>query len=228
MSSPSLIESICRILKRTYALEAPLLPIESYVIGDRGLRRLYQERMAEVRSDGPCGGRLLLRQTDSDIRACIYYPDAMIRHLEANPPQRGVDDDNVDDFAILVEEIDHLLVTAERAHVGRGVSLLELEVQANVSKDLVLARFLAGRRPRLDSGSRTWLRHHLFHKRSYCDDDAQVRARYDEASRYALRFLLGLEQTPKAVRVATLRKFHRAPLSGKLAMSERFTEADAD
>jgi len=34
-------------------------------------------------------------------------------------------------------------VEIPRAHAGRGVSLLELELQANVSKDLVLSRFLA-------------------------------------------------------------------------------------
>jgi hypothetical protein len=144
----------------------------------------------------------------------------MIRHLEANPPQLGLDDRNVDAFAVLVEEIDHLLVAAERAHAGRGVSLLEMELQANVSKELVLARFLAGRRPRLDAGRKAWLRHHLFHKRAYCDGDARVRARYDDASRFALGFLRRLERVPAAARVERLRRFHRAPLAAKLSMIE--------
>lgn len=219
--SVSLLEAICGVLRRTYALEAPLLPIQRYVIGDLGLRRLYTDGAAAVGSEAGEGGRLLVRETDTGVRACIYYPDAMIRHLEANPPQLGLDDRNVDAFAVLVEEIDHLLVTAERAHEGRGVSLLELELQANVSKDLVLARFLAGPRRRLDAGRRAWLRHHLFHKRAYCDGDGRVRARYDEASRFALRFLRGLERMPVVHRVEALRRFHRAPLASKLAMIER-------
>jgi hypothetical protein len=216
--SGSLLESIFGILRRTYALEAPLLPIARYVIGDSGLRRHYSDGTETIGSAAGEGGRLLVRDTGEDVRACIYFPDAMIRHLEAHPPQRGVDDDNVDAFAVLVEEIDHLLVTAERAYQGRGVSLLELELQANVSKDLVLARFLAGRRMRLDPGRRAWLRHHLFHKRAYCDGDDRIRRRYDEASRFALRFLRGLERLPVARRVATLRSFHRAPLAAKLSM----------
>lgn len=221
MTPASLLEAICGLLRRTYALEAPLQPIARYVIGDRGLRSLYRGAPGEVRSEAGDGARLLVRETEAGVRACIYYPDAMIRRLEAAPPQRGLNDGNVDAFAVLVEELDHLLVAAERAHAGRGVSLLEMELQANVSKDLVLSRFLAGRGPRLAPAQRLWLRHHLFHKRAYSDRDPEVRARYDRASRFALRFLERLERVPSRGRVGTLRRFHRACLSEKLQMIER-------
>jgi hypothetical protein len=215
-----LLEALCGLLRRTYALTAPLLPIGRYVIGDAGLRALYPNGEREVRSGGGAGARLLVRDSSLGVRACIYYPDAVIRCLEEKPPQRGLDEDNVDAFAILVEELDHLLVAAERAHDGRGVSLLELEVQANVSKDLVLSRFLARRGRRLNKNRRAWLRYHLFDARTYCDDDPEVRDRYNEASRLALRFLRSLEQRPLGRRVETLRRFHRASLAGKLELSE--------
>jgi hypothetical protein len=211
---------LCGLLRRTYALEAPLLPIGRYVIGDLGLRSLYPEGAQEVRSQAGAGARLLVRETGAGLRACIYYPDAMILCLEDKPPQSGLDDDNVDAFAVLVEELDHLLMTAERAYAGRGVSLLELELQANVSKDLVLSRFLARRGNRLDPERRAWLRHHLFHARRYTDSDAAVRQRYDDASRFALRFLTSLERKPVAKRLSRLRRFHRAPLSEKIELSE--------
>jgi hypothetical protein len=209
------------LLRTTYALAAPLRPIGDYVIGDEGLRTLYPNGERQARSATGAGARLLLRDTPDGLCACIYYPDAMIRQLETNPPQRGVDDDNVDAFAVLVEELDHLLVTAERAHAGRGISLLELEVQANVSKDLVLSRFLAGRGPGMDRERRGWLRAQLFHARNYCDGDPEVRSRYEEASRVALRFLRSLERLPRAARLEALRRFHRAPLSGKLELAGR-------
>jgi hypothetical protein len=211
---------LCGLLRRTYALEAPLLPIGRYVIGDLGLRSLYPEGGQEVRSQAGAGARLLVRETGAGLRACIYYPDAMILCLEDKPPQSGLDDDNVDAFAVLVEELDHLLMTAERAYAGRGVSLLELELQANVSKDLVLSRFLARRGNRLDPERRAWLRHHLFHARRYSDSDPAVRQRYDDASRFALRFLTSLERKPVAKRLNRLRRFHRAPLSEKIELSE--------
>jgi hypothetical protein len=215
-----LLDTLCGLLRRTYALSAPLLPIGQYVIGDAGLRTLYPNDGREVRSGAESGARLLVRDSGSGVRACIYYPDALIRCLEENPPQRGLDEDNIDAFAVLVEELDHLLVAAERAHAGRGVSLLELELQANVSKDLVLSRFLARRGRRLDKSRRAWLRYHLFDAPTYCDDDPEVRARYNEASRLALRFLRSLEQLPLGRRVETLRRFHRASLAGKLELSE--------
>lgn len=215
----TLVEAVCGLLRRTYALEAPLLPIGRYIIGDAGFRELYANGAAEACSEGGDGARLLVRDTGEGIRARIYFPDAMIARLEQRPPQQGLDEDNVDAFAVLVEELDHLLVTAERAHAGRGVSLLELELQANVSKDLVLSRFLAGSRRRLPPTRRSWLRHHLFYKRIYADADPEVRARYDEAARSALRFLRTLERAPRVRRVAALRRFHRAPLEEKLALS---------
>jgi len=185
------------------------------VIGDAGLRAFYPNGERDVPSEAGAGARLLVRDTGASVRACIYYPDAMIRCLEERPPQGGLDDDNVDAFAVLVEELDHLLVAAERAYAGRGVSLLEMEIQANVSKDLVLSRFLARRGGRLDPNRRAWLRRRLFHERTFCDGDPAVRGRYDEASRLALRFLNALELVPVGRRVETLRRFHRASLSGK-------------
>jgi len=219
VSSEPLLDTLAALLRRTYALTAPLLPIGCYVIGDVGLRTLYPKGEREVRSEAGAGARLLVRDTDAGVRACIYYPDAMIQRLEENPPQRGLDDDNVDAFAVLVEELDHLLVAAERAHAGRGVSLLELEVQANVSKDLVLARFLSRRGRRIDPDQRAWLRRQLFEGRTYCDHDPTVRSRYDDASRLALRFLETLERMPLGRRVDALRRFHRAGLSGKGELS---------
>jgi hypothetical protein len=220
MTREPLLETLCGLLRRTYALTAPLLPIGAYVIGDAGLRALYPNGENEVRSQDGAGARLLLRDTGAGVRACIYYPDAMIERLEQKPPQCGLDEDNVDAFAVLVEELDHLLVAAERANCGRGVSLLELEVQANVSKDLVLSRFLVPRGPRVDPARRAWLRGHLFHARPYCDDDCEVRARYEDASRMALRFLGRLERAPSRRRLEALRRFHRAPLSGKAELCE--------
>jgi hypothetical protein len=189
------------------------------VIGDAGLRALYPKGQRDVRSEAGAGARLLVRDTGAGVRACIYYPDAMIRRLEEKPPQRGLDEDNVDAFAVLVEELDHLLVAAERAHAGRGVSLLEMEVQANVSKDLVLSRFLTRRGQCVDPNRRAWLRRHLFHARTFCDDDPAVRERYDDASRLALRFLQSLELMPLVRRVEILRRFHRASLAGKTELS---------
>ena len=61
--------------------------------------------------------------------------------------------------------------------------MFELELHANVSKHLVLARFLAGsgRAARSSAAARAWLRWHLFHKgNAQRTTEPDVRARYRE------------------------------------------------
>jgi hypothetical protein len=211
--SGSLLETVSGLLTRTYAIEAPLEAIGRYVIGDAGLRLLYRGSSQVVRSEGAAGARLLVRDEPGPVRACIYYPDGLIRALEARPPQRGVDETNVEPFAAFVEEIDHLLVTAERAYRRRRVTYLELELHANVSKYLVLGRFLAGASRHLTAGARVWLRHHLFERPVYVDPDPAIRDRYRDAARMSVRFLDALEAHPRGGRVEALRRFHRTPMA---------------
>jgi len=218
----SLIETVQGLLERTYAMERHVEPIERFVIGDRGFRLLYGTRIESkvVASADGQGARTLVRETDDGVRACIYFPDAMIRSLEHSPPQRGLGDRNVDAFAVLVEEIDHLLCIAERVHQGRRISMFELELHANVSKFLVLSRFLAAGRPRLGPRRRLWLDYHLFRKSGFVDDDPDVRERYQDAGRWARRFVEGCRTVPFAERTGLLRRFHRADTPGKIGIIE--------
>ena len=196
-----------------------------FVIGDQGYRRLFARPGAQARSADPAasGARTLVRETPrGPLRAAIYFPDAMIARLEAHPPQRGLGEANVDAFAALVEELDHLLCIAERAQAGRVISLFELELHADVSKALVLARFLAGGSPRpIDVRRRTWLRFHLFHKGEWAGMDEDERQRYRDAARWALRLLDALDRSRPAARLDALRAFHAAPVSGKLELIDR-------
>jgi hypothetical protein len=216
----SLLERIKGLLERTYGMEAVVEDVGRFIVGDLGYRRLYGsgDGVAPVGSIEHLGAKTLIREADGDIRLCIYYPDALIRCLERHPPDRGVRDDNVDAFATLVEELDHLLCIAERVIQTRQLSLFELELHANVSKYLVLARFLAGRSPRIEARRRAWLRYHLFDKGVWCDEDPGVRLRYRDATRWAGQFLDRLGRLRPADRIDLLRDFHRAGAPGKLRL----------
>lgn len=231
----SLLEAVQGLLERTYRMRTGVREVGRFVIGDEGYRRLYGGGPGEadppVSSGGRAvhagsqeapGARTLVRETTAGVRACIYYPDGLIRRLEAHPPQKGLRDANVDAFAVLVEELDHLLCIAERVAASRPLSLFELELHANVSKFLVLERFLSGGRPWLGSRRRTWLRFHLFHKGVFTGDDAAARARYHDAARWAIRLLDVLERpgTTPTHRVEMLRRFHDESSTGKLELVE--------
>lgn len=215
----SLLEVVQALLERTYRMRTGIGEIGSFVIGDAGYRDLYGERIVVGSSlDVVAGARTLVRDDRDGIRVCIYYPDLMIRQLESHPPQHGLREENVDAFAALVEEADHFLCIAERALERRSLTLFELELHANVSKHLVLARFLRGAQPKLDPGRRAWLHWHLFHKAAPSDEDPDVRQRYRDATRFALRFLERLFRQSAAERIAALRRFHAASAGDKLAL----------
>jgi hypothetical protein len=201
-------------------MRSGLADLSPFIIGDQGFRLLYGSETLVERADAGTGtgARTLLRSTDDGLRACIYYPDVMIQRLECFPPQQGLHEENVDAFADLVEELDHLLLVAERSAQRRSFSLLELELHANVSKYLVLSRFLAGRAARLSPGRRKWLRHHLFDKLRYRAADRQVLQRYREAARWALRFIDRMAAVEPVERIEALRGFHSATFQQKLRL----------
>jgi hypothetical protein len=222
-ASPSLLESVAGLLRRTYRIDCGLGDLAAFVIGDEGFRRIYAgERLHRIvgAAGGP-GAQLLIRQHGPQVRARIYYPDALIRTLEQNPPQRGLHESNVEPFSDFVEEIDHLLLLARRTRQGRAVSLFEMELQANVSKYLVLSRFLAGRRPSLPPARRVWLRDRLFGSGSPHGRGGQLSLRYRDAVRWSVKFLDGLSEMAAPERVLALRRFHEAGTDGKLRLAER-------
>jgi hypothetical protein len=219
----TLLEAVRGLLERTYRIPPCLADVGSFVIGDLGYRELYGSSRGErdIGSAGVPAAKTLIREVHGGTAVCVYFPDSLIRCLEAFPPQHGLGAENLDAFATFVEEIDHLLVVAERTYRQRPVSLFELELHANVSKYLVLARFLAGRRDRLEPAEQLWLRHRLFEGIRFCEEDAAVRQRYRDAARWAQRLLSGLSLLRRAARVDALRQFHSSSLSEQLRQISR-------
>lgn len=219
MSGSSLLEVVQGLLERTYLMHTGVADVGRFVIGDAGVGSLYGSREAVSVGHAATGGaRTFVRHTETAVRACIYYPDALVQLLESQPPQQGLHDANVEAFATLVEELDHLLLIAERSHLRRPLTLFELELHANVSKHLVLSRFAAGRRARLDERRRLWLHRHLFDGVRYCDAQREVRERYRLAARWAVKFIGRLSgMSGGERRVLAIRRFHRADVASKLA-----------
>lgn len=214
----SLLEQLRGLIERTYGFETGLDDLGRFVVGNAGYRRFYAGREAITRVDSTTGqARTLVREVSGALRACIYYPDELIEVLERQPPQHGLLDSNVDAFSTLVEELDHLLLLVWRKRQERPVSLFELELQANVTKHLVLSHFLAAGRRHLEPHERAWLRYHLFEKGSFVDEDPEVAERYRQAARCAVKFVDALPESPRK-RLVALRRFHDANVAGKLEM----------
>jgi len=228
----NLLHSLQALLERTYRMDTGIVDVSAFVIGDEGYRVLYGsgDGAASPAADvvgasgsAGAGARVLVREEAGSVAARIYYPDVLIRNLEECPPARGLTDANIDAFATFVEELDHFLLLAERVRLARQVSLLELEMHANVTKYLVCALFLAGSRGRgkkapLADEDRVWLLWHLFEKITFAEPDPRVQSRYRAAARFARRFLGELDASPSpAARLERLRLFHDATHEQKLA-----------
>lgn len=197
-----LLLALQALIERSYDMPRVVGDAGRFLIGDQGLRALYDT------PEGTAGARLLVRHTGAELRASLYYPDSLVRLLERDDPRRALHDANFTAFAILVEELDHLLVLASRAAEGRAVTLLELEVHALVTKYLVSIHFLGrliGRR-RVPEFHRLWIRHHLFAR--YAAGPGEDEARYREAARLAGRYVAWLDILRPADRRAELRAFH--------------------
>jgi hypothetical protein len=218
----SLLESVASLLQRTYAMRGHGR-LEPFVIGDEGMRRLYrrQDSSRRMHAVEPGDAATLIRETRQGLAACIYFPDTLIERLEQEPPQRGLTASNFDSFATFVEEIDHLLVVRERARRGQSVRLVELELHANVSKYLVLARFLAAGGGALGRDRLNHLAGRLFEDPRLGEHGA-VRERYRTAGRWAMQFTRGLALLEPSQTLKALRRFHRDNLARKLRLIDAF------
>jgi hypothetical protein len=212
MKPHSLLETLQAIIQRSYGMPPVIDDIGSFVVGDAGLRALYPA--AGDPESGGAGARVLVRDAGATLRAALYYPDALVRHLERFNPLAGIGDVNIEAFAVFVEELDHLLVLASRAAEGRSVSLLELEHHAGVTKYLVVLHFLGkhARRRRIPESLRRWARHHLFERYAAGGEGG----RYREAAHLARKYVDHLEGLPVGARHEELRTFQRRPFSETL------------
>jgi hypothetical protein len=217
MTVTPLVQTLKSIIERSYGMPRVIGDLGPYIIGDEGLRSLYDGRLAPEgeEHDRP---RLLVRGDGPTVRAAVYYPDALVRHLERFNPLAGIGDVNIDAFACLVEELDHLLTVASRASEGRQVTLLELESHAGVTKYLLVLHFLGkqARRRRLSEAHRRWARHHVFEK--YSRDPDEEAARYRDAALTARRYVLYLETLPVPERHTELRAFQKRSFSETLRL----------
>jgi hypothetical protein len=205
-----LVDVLKSLIERTYDIPPLIEDLAPFIVGDEGYRRFY----ARPGLGSPeTGARILVRATDGALRAAFYCPDSLVRHLEMFNPLKGLGDVNIEAFAVLVEEVDHLVTLASRASEGRPVTLLELEHHANITKYLAVVHFLGkqtGSR-RVAEPLRQWARFHLFER--YGRAHGAEGARYHEAARLAWRYLRILESLTPVERVAEIRTFHRRTLS---------------
>jgi hypothetical protein len=189
-----------------------------------GLERLYQlERTADVDAfvaPATSGEReaLIVRMADDGaVEMSLRLP------LLGRGEFDVLADGDLDPLCQLIEGVSHFVYLAARAHEHRETTQLELEVQAEVDKYVVLVAALGV----LDAPRSVRLRGRLYEEVSFSDGaETELGARYRTANRAAARYVERLERS--YVRVGRfhelhceLRRFYRMGQEEKLRATAR-------
>ncbi len=161
---------------------------------------------------------LLLAEQDDELSLSLFLDSALLERVEASDPLAGLEASALDDLWKVVEGVSHFNCVIWKARQGRAVSLLELELQAEIDKYVSTAQLAA------EQGKRTLLRN--LHR--WLFEDVRFREglkpaeidRYRSANDFAARFchrLAGDTAALDATAVAELRHFFRLPIGDKIS-----------
>ena len=157
----------------------------------KGLERLYYldgaPDVGEFLSAAEEGERevLLVREDDLGLAVELKVPPLGQREFALD---HGAD---LDRLCQLIEGVSHYVYLAHRAQADRSTTALEMELQAEVDKYVVLATSLGA----LDVKRSATLRERLYEDITFSHaEDTELGERYRVANRAASRFAYGLER----------------------------------
>jgi len=183
---------------------------------------------ASVRGRSSAEDLIVAQPTPAGDEAAVslYLDPDLLERLRREDPMVRLHDGNVADYWTALEGVSHFLYLAWNADHDRPVSILELEMQAEVDKYVASYWLL---RRQLPSRFPAELRRILFERTRIDPRLAAGRETlYREASRYAERFCRRLERSLRRTGggtegevLAELRRFYRLSNARKVAHIER-------
>lgn len=204
------------MLERLYDASVGL-DVQDYLLTDRHAVADWAGAPAAAARDE----QLLLHESDDGLRLGLYVDETVLERLADSDPHTSLNDGNLADFCTALEGVSHFMYVTFCALRARCVSLLELELQAEVDKyATALVLMTEQSQGRFPAG----LHHRLFHHVSFLPDlEPEELRRYHNANRWAARFCRRLEERFLRVRrqrpeawVGELRRFYRAAHTDKI------------
>jgi hypothetical protein len=204
-----LLSRMQSLLTRLY--DAPVeQDVEQFLFQDReSLRRIVGE-VADPLSDE----QVFMVQDAQGVQVGVFIDARVLERLASHDPLQALDERNLPDYCTALEGVSHFHYLMWSLARGRCVSLLELELQAEVDKYAIALALLTHQREGRFPGA---LHARMFDAISFLPQlDAVSRQRYQEANRHAARFCRSLEEKflhPRRLRperwLAELRRFFR-------------------
>jgi hypothetical protein len=204
-------------IERLYRVDTQLA-VEDFVIDEEqrreaGVARAPREQLLIAQQDGHDG------DGEEELSLGLFVDPAALDNLARNDPAHRLDDANFGDFCLAVEGVSHFVYLALCAAGRRRVSVLELELQAEVDKFVCCLLVQGARRPDL--------RGRLYEQVRFADDlSVDERDRYRTANEEAGRYAATLDrrfvrEDRLAAMLRELRAFYRMALDAKLAHISR-------
>ena len=173
-------------------------------------------------SDNAVDEELLILEESDAAGVSLFLEQELVERLEQDNPLDSLNENNLADFLIALEGVSHFTYFAFKASLDRAVTLLELELQAEVDKFIAAATLLHSQGERVPAGLHHWL---FSLPRLRAGLDAVAAERYEHANHYAARYCSKLwphirsKDGSQAVR-DELRRFYRFPRELKIGHIE--------
>src|SRR5215831_11605996 len=129
--------------------------------------------------------KLLIAETDGEADVSLYLDPAVLERLARSDPLTKLDADNLEDFWTAFEGVSHFTYYAWNAQLEKSVTLLEMELQAEVDKYVATTLLLLRQGQRQPRGL-----HHWLFEMARLDErlDGDELNRYRRANRYAGKY----------------------------------------
>jgi hypothetical protein len=185
-----------------------------------------RHRLGQIAAARESDEQLIVAEDGDTLSLGLFIDAAVLARLRLRDPYSALTGENLADYLTAAEGVSHFVYVAWNAGHDKPVTLLELELQAEIDKYVLAAWLLreqgAGRFPRE-------LHRVLFERARVDPVAAGTRAGlYRMASRYAGRFcrriahrLEGTARSASRELLAELRRFYRLGNARKLAFIER-------
>ena len=188
-------------------------------MADSATLRALAPNLPRSLSSFPSSDHLIAWQGDDHLFLAVHINEATLADLAVHNPFIQLTSNNFRNFCVVIEEVSHFVYITWKAGHDRPVTLLEMELQAEIDRYILLILMLQAQ-GRVVNLRR--LKEYLFEEitlRPRLDEEQQNR--YLAANRLALKYCHHLERhdllgADKSDLFRELRQFYRASLQGKI------------
>ncbi len=184
-----MLASLQRQLERIYQIEIPH-SVDDFLFTDLEVLKTLQGH--DEFDESVVEERLLVVQDGDHVDVALYVDSEVVNRLTQDDPGSCLHDGNLADYCTAMEGVSHFLYLIWNAGYERGVSRMELEMQAEIDK-YVSTAFLFGQQAsgRVPSSLHRW----LFENPEFdASLDRVSMERYRDANYYASKYCARLEK----------------------------------